>query len=127
MIKKEFFFWPLGPILRACGAVPVDRKNATAMLKSIIDAMDSEEEFHLAIAPEGTRKAVKRWKTGYYTIAKATGAQVYVGYYDWGRKRIGVGEKWTLLDDPKTDIRAIQEHYAPMGLQGRNKNGFTTG
>lgn len=127
MIKKEFFFWPLGPILRACGAVPVDRKNATAMLKSIIDAMDSEEEFHLAIAPEGTRKAVKRWKTGYYTIAKATGAQVYVGYYDWGRKRIGVGEKWILLDDPKTDIRAIQDHYAPMGLQGRNKNGFTTG
>ena len=127
MVKKELFFWPLGPILRACGAVPVDRSNATATIRSIISAMNENEIFHLAIAPEGTRKPVKRWKTGYYTIAKATGAQVYVGYYDWGRKRIGVGEKWEMADDAKTDIRMIQDHYAPMGLQGRNKNGFTTG
>lgn len=48
MIKKEFFFWPLGPILRACGAVPVERASAASMVKSLINHMEEVPEFHLA-------------------------------------------------------------------------------
>ena len=124
MIKKEFFFWPLGPILRACGAVPVDRESAASMVRSLIHEMDQAEEFHLAIAPEGTRKAVKRWKTGFHLIARETGATVYVGYYDWGRKRISVGEPFELTDDPKADMQRIYDIYRPMGIQGKHKDGF---
>ena len=124
MIKKEFFFWPLGPILRACGAVPVDRDSAASMVRSLIHEMDQAEEFHLAIAPEGTRKAVKRWKTGFHLIARETGATVYVGYYDWGRKRISVGEPIELTDDPKADMQRIYDIYRPMGIQGKHKDGF---
>ena len=124
MIKKEFFFWPLGPILRACGAVPVDRDSAASMVRSLIHEMDQADEFHLAIAPEGTRKAVKRWKTGFHLIARETGATVYVGYYDWGRKRISVGEPIELTDDPKADMQRIYDIYRPMGIQGLHKDGF---
>ena len=124
MIKKEFFFWPLGPILRACGAVPVDRESAASMVRSLIHEMDQADEFHLAIAPEGTRKAVKRWKTGFHLIARETGATVYVGYYDWGRKRISVGEPFELTDDPKADMQRIYDIYRPMGIQGLHKDGF---
>ena len=124
MIKKEFFFWPLGPILRACGAVPVDLDSAASMVRSLIHEMDQAEEFHLAIAPEGTRKAVKRWKTGFHLIARETGATVYVGYYDWGRKRISVGEPIELTDDPKADMQRIYDIYRPMGIQGLHKDGF---
>ena len=124
MIKKEFFFWPLGPILRACGAVPVDRESAASMVRSLIHEMDQADEFHLAIAPEGTRKAVKRWKTGFHLIARETGATVYVGYYDWGRKRISVGEPFDLTDDPKADMQRIYDIYRPMGIQGKHKDGF---
>ena len=124
MIKKEFFFWPLGPILRACGAVPVDRESAASMVRSLIHEMDQADEFHLAIAPEGTRKAVKRWKTGFHLIARETGATVYVGYYDWGRKKISVGEPIELTDDPKADMQRIYDIYRPMGIQGKHKDGF---
>ena len=124
MIKKEFFFWPLGPILRACGAVPVDRESPAAMVRSLIHQMDQADEFHLAIAPEGTRKATKRWKTGFHLIARETGSTVYIGYYDWGRKRISVGEPMELTDDVKADMQRIYDHYRPMGIQGRNKHGF---
>ena len=124
MIKKEFFFWPMGAILRACGAVPVDRESPTAMVRSLIHEMESVEEFHLAIAPEGTRKATKRWKTGFHLIARQTGAVVYLGYYDWGRKRIGVGEPIELTDDVKGDMQRIYDHYRPMDLQGKHKDGF---
>ena len=140
MIKKEFFFWPMGPILRACGAVPVDRESAASMVRSLIDQMNQEEEFHLAIAPEGTRKPTKRWKTGFHLIARETGATVYVGYYDWGRKRISatvyvgyydwgrkrisVGEPIDLTDDPKADMQRIYDIYRPLGIQGKHKDGF---
>ena len=124
MIKKEFFFWPLGPILRACGAVPVDRSHPAAMVRSLIHEMEGAEEFHLAIAPEGTRKPAKRWKTGFHLIARETGATVYVGYYDWGRKRISVGEPIELTDDPKADMQRIYDIYRPLGIQGKHKDGF---
>ena len=124
MIKKEFFFWPLGGILRACGAVPVDRSNATSMVRSLIHEMEDDEEFHLAIAPEGTRKAAKRWKSGYHLIARETGAVVYLGFFDWGRKQISVGEPFPLTDDVNADMKRMYDHYRPLGLHGKHKDGY---
>lgn len=124
MIKEEFFFWPLGPILRGLGAVPVNRKSPAETVRSLIHMMESVPEFHLAIAPEGTRKAVRRWKSGYHYIAKETGSTVYLGYYDWGRKRISVGEPFELTDDVKADMLRVYDHYRPLGLQGYHKDKF---
>lgn len=124
MIKKEFFFWPLGPILRALGAIPIDRSSSTAMLHSLIHAMEDVPEFHLAIAPEGTRKPTRNWKNGYHLIARETGSAVYLGYFDWGRKKVSCGEKFEITDDPKADMQRIWDHYRPMGLQGRHKDQF---
>lgn len=126
MVKKEFFFWPVGPILRACGAVPVDRQSPTATMRSLIAAMQGCDEFHLAIAPEGTRKAVKKWKTGFHLIARETGAEVFVGYYDWGRKEITVGRKFEISDNARADMDRIQAYYETLGLQGKNKGGYVT-
>ena len=124
MIKKQFFWWPMGALLRALGAVPVDRKSPTETVRSLIHIMDEVPEFHLAIAPEGTRKPVKRWKAGFHLIAKETGATVYLGYYDWGRKRISVGEPFELTDDVKADMQRMYDHYRPMGIQGYHKENF---
>ena len=126
MIKKEFFFWPIGPLIKRMGAVPVDRSNATLMVTSLIDHMEGEDTFILAIAPEGTRKATKRWKTGYHVIAKAVGCPVYLGYFDWGRKRVSAGEKVELTDDARADTERIQGIYEQMGLQGKHPEGFVT-
>ena len=94
------------------------------MVKSLITHMEEAPEFHLAIAPEGTRKPARNWKSGYHLIARETGATVYLGYYDWGRKRISVGEPFELSEDPKADMKRIYDHYRPLGLQGRHKDQF---
>lgn len=52
MIKKEFFFFPVGWFLRRVGCIPVDRSNSAALVKSLIEEMNKAEQFHLAIAPE---------------------------------------------------------------------------
>ena len=64
MIKKEFFWGPLGWILRKLGGVPVDRSNGAKVVLSVVHEMNKAQKMHLALAPEGTRKKVGRWKTG---------------------------------------------------------------
>lgn len=73
MIKKGFFKWPLGPILRHLGGIPVDRTTGGGahLVRQMIEEFEKDEYFQLAIAPEGTRRPVKRWKGGFHLIAKA--------------------------------------------------------
>lgn len=126
MIKKSFFFWPMGILLRKLGGVPTDRSNAAAMVKGLIDEMEKEDTFILAIAPEGTRKRSKRWKTGYHTIAKAVNCPVYLGFFDWGKKRVGCGEKIELTDDARADTDRIQAIYETMNLVGKYPQNYIT-
>ena len=120
MIKKEFFFWPLGGLLRRLGAIPVDRKNPVSVTRQVIEELEKSESFHLCIAPEGTRKPVKRWKTGFHTFARAADIPVYLGFFDWGRKEIGHGPRFTCTEDAMADLRTIQAFYKEKGIQGKH-------
>ena len=126
MIKKERFFPPLGWLLRALGAIPVDRSNSGTLIRSLIHEMNACETFHLALAPEGTRKPVRRWKNGYHLIARETGVPVYLGYFDWKRKRVGRGQKIELTDDANADTRRIQALYEAMDLGALHQDQYLT-
>lgn len=126
MIKKEFFFWPVGVFLRKVGCIPVDRGSAAAMVKSLIEEMEKVDRFHLAIAPEGTRKAVSKWKTGYYLIAREVGCPVYMGYFDWKTKRVSIGEKVELTDNARADTDRIQALYEQKHFVGKHPEGYIT-
>lgn len=126
MIKKELFFPPLGWILRAMGGIPVDRKNSTSMIRSVINSANGCKVFHLAIAPEGTRKAVRRWKTGFHTIAKHASLPVYMGYFDWNRHVVGRGERIELTDNAVEDMKRIQQMYEEMNLGAKHPKQYLT-
>lgn len=96
------------------------------MVKSLIEEMEKVDTFHLAIAPEGTRKAVKKWKTGYHLIAREVGCPVYMGYFDWKTKRVSIGEKVELTDDARADTDRIQAIYETMHFEGKHPEGYIT-
>jgi len=127
MIKKEFFFWPLGWLLRKMGAIPVDRGKGSNVALHSIQAMKEAETMFLAIAPEGTRKKTDRWKMGFLTIARACNVPVYLGYFNYKIKTIGHGPRFVVSDNPKEDMRRIQAHYASKDLEGRHKDCFSCG
>ncbi len=126
MVKSSLFFPPLGWILRAIGGIPVDRKHPTAVVRSVIREMDKKDIMHLAIAPEGTRKPVARWKTGYHFIATTAGIPVYLCYFDWKRKHIEVNQKVELTSDANADTRRIQDIYEKMDLGARHPEKYIT-
>jgi 1-acyl-sn-glycerol-3-phosphate acyltransferase len=125
VIKREFFFWPLGYLLRKMGAIPIDRTKGTTVVKQIVKEMNNREQMHLAITPEGTRKLNKRWKAGFHTIAKATGATVYLGFFDFGRKEIGWIETLELTDDAEADLRRMKAYYRTKGIVGKHPDQFS--
>jgi 1-acyl-sn-glycerol-3-phosphate acyltransferase len=126
VVKKEFFFWPASYFLKKMGALPVDRSKGVSLVKQVIDEFNRRDTLHLAITPEGTRKLTKRWKAGFHAIAKATGATVYLGFFDWGRKEIGWYEILELTDDAQADIRRMKKYYRDLGIVGKHPELFTT-
>jgi len=61
LVKSDVFVWPLRGLLHWAGAVPVDRGKGAAFTRHTIEAIRKLDTIHLAIAPEGTRKATKKW------------------------------------------------------------------
>ena len=116
----------MGWLLRKLGGLPVDRKNPSALVLSVIREMKAEKVVHLAIAPEGTRKPVRKWKTGFHTIAREVGCPVYLGYFDWATKHVGRGEKVELTDNARADMERIQQIYEQMHLTGKYPKDYIT-
>lgn len=88
MMKKEWFFWPLGPIFKALGGIPVERSRHTSLTDQLAAAAMQRDTFHLCITPEGTRKATTDWKKGFYYIALKANIPILLYGLDYGTKRI---------------------------------------
>ena len=126
LIKKEFFFWPVGYLVRAMGGISIDRSKGSNVIRQTIQQFNEREYMHLAISPEGTRKLTKKWKAGFHIIAKEAQVPIYLGSYDWGKKIVTLGIKFELSDDSKEDIKRIKDYYREKGIEGRFPDQFTT-
>lgn len=126
MIKKEAFKGPLGTLLKKAGAFPIDRKNPSGALVPLIHEINKSDSFYLVVCPEGTRKPIHRWKTGYHTIAVQTGIPVFLSHADYRKKEIGYGKTFPLTADARKDTESIQQKYKEMKLVGLRAGGYVT-
>ncbi len=126
LIKKEAFFWPVGPVLKKLGGIPVDRGRRTGLTeKSVQSLKDAEDRFYLIITPEGTRQKTKNWKKGFIRIAKAADVPVVLGFLDCKNRKMGVKGMLDMKGDEKVLMERLKRKYT--GLQGIHKDKFTTG
>ena len=51
--KREAFFWPVGPLLRNFGGIPIDRSAAHGLVGDMARQFAAHDKFWLALAPEG--------------------------------------------------------------------------
>ena len=114
MAKKELFWWPLGPLLRSFGAMPTDRSAAHGVVGQMAQELLAHEQLWCLIAPEGTRRLVKRWKSGFWHIARAADVPVQCAYFQYPDKTIGVGAVFRMTDDMNADMARVREFYRPF-------------
>jgi 1-acyl-sn-glycerol-3-phosphate acyltransferase len=117
--KREAFVWPLGPILRALDGIPIDRSAAHGVVETIQHEFATHERFWFALAPEGTRKQVQKWKSGFWHIARAAGVPILPVYFHYPEKTLGIGPLFHPGADANADMARIREFYRPW--QGRNR------
>jgi 1-acyl-sn-glycerol-3-phosphate acyltransferase len=111
MIKKSWFVFPFGLIFRKLGGVPVDKTGKQTVTKTVVDMFRNRDKFHIAITPEGTRKRVKRWKSGFYQIAKEANVPIQLAYIDYKKKEIAIKEIIFPSEDEKADFQRIYDYF----------------
>ncbi len=110
-IKKSWFFPPVGWLLKALGAIPVDRKQAGGLLKQVIGQYKTVDEYVFTVTPEGTRSFVKFWKAGFYKIAIEANVPIVLAALDFGKKEVGVGAVIYPCGDIQKDFATIMSFY----------------
>jgi 1-acyl-sn-glycerol-3-phosphate acyltransferase len=109
--KKELFTWPFGYYFRAIGGAALDRTSGQNKVEAIAKLFDEKEEFRLTLAPEGTRKKVKEWKTGFYYIAKTANVPIIMFTLDFGNKQNLISEPFYPTDDVEADFAFMKAFY----------------
>jgi 1-acyl-sn-glycerol-3-phosphate acyltransferase len=120
--KLSLFRGPLGPVMRALGGIPVDRRNPAGLVDDVVGRVRDGERFFLVVTPEGTRSAAAYWKSGFYRIALDTGLPITLGYVDRTTMTTGLGPTIRLTGDVAADMDRIRAFYADKaGLNPRNR------
>jgi len=112
--KHSLFWFPLGPLLRALGGIPLDRSRATSAVQQAVSMFEAKEHFFFGLAPEGTRALSDSWKSGFYRIAQAANVPVFLGMIDYRRKQVGIAIRLDLSDDIDTDLAKCAAFYADI-------------
>ncbi len=117
LAKETLFWWPLGRLLSALGAMPIDRGDAGGVVPQLVKAFAREEHLFLALAPEGTRSWRPHWKTGFHRIASAADVPIVLAHIDYEKREIAIGPTLPKGRSLEEDFEAIREYYA--GVKGR--------
>ncbi|MBQ8991556.1 MAG: 1-acyl-sn-glycerol-3-phosphate acyltransferase [Prevotella sp.] len=125
LMKKEWFFWPLGPIFRSLGGIPVYRQKHSSMTESMAESAKQAKVFHLCITPEGTRSKNPDWKKGFYFIALKSGIPILLYGLDYERKLIQCTKTVIPSGDLEADMRDIKLYF--KGFKGKKPENFTIG
>ncbi len=125
LMKKEWFFWPLGPIFRSIGGIPVWRSKNTSMTDNLGQTAKDAKEFHLCITPEGTRSANPDWKKGFYYIALKAEIPILLYGVDYKKRLIRCTK--TIIPNGNIDeqMREIKLYF--KDFQGKKPEKFTIG
>jgi 1-acyl-sn-glycerol-3-phosphate acyltransferase len=120
--KNSLFKRPFGFFFRALGGTPVDRSKSNNLVDAIVQVFNSKEEFRLGLSPEGTRKKVDKWKTGFYYIAKGANVPIVMATLDFEKKKIKISDAYYPTDNIEQDFKFFHSFF--KNVKGKNPELF---
>ena len=116
--KHQLFIPPWGWLFRAMGGSPVDRRKNNNLVDGVVALFEADPAFKLALAPEGTRSPVKRWKTGFYHIATKANVPIVAVGLDFKHKHVVLNPAMHTTGDIEADMTALLTFY--RAITGRH-------
>ena len=120
--KHTIFKFGVTWFFRWLGGIPVNREQPDEVMGYVDAAVEKDNGLVLVMAPEGTRKKVTKWKTGFLRIAKKNKCVIQLGALDFANRRIVLGDVFEPTGDNEADIAAIIEYYSQFA--GRHPDQF---
>jgi 1-acyl-sn-glycerol-3-phosphate acyltransferase len=109
--KHTLFRWPLAPLLRWLGGTPVNRAAPGRLVQELVGELRRRDWMWLALSPEGTRRRLDHWRSGFYRLARAAEVPVGLGFIDFATRRVGIMGYLTLTGDEAADLARIEAAY----------------
>jgi 1-acyl-sn-glycerol-3-phosphate acyltransferase len=113
--KHSIFRWPVAGLLRRLGGIAVNRASAHGVVHQLVAEFGKRERMVFALAPEGTRKRVEHWRSGYWHVARAAHVPIVPVGLDYSLKTIFIGPPLTTSGSLENDERTLREFFAGMG------------
>ena len=119
--KDSLFRIPLfGRWLRWLGGVPVDRSASKGMVAQAVQQLETHRAqgsyFWLGVSPEGTRKKMPGWRSGFYQTVVQADVPLGLVRLDYARREVVALDFVILSGDPVADFARIAITYE--GVQG---------
>lgn len=111
--KHSIFRWPFGALMRYWGGIPIRRHLKFNTVEQAIEAFAEHRQFILVLSPEGTRRKVERWKSGFYHIACGAGVPIVPAALDFQHRRIVIGAPFQPTGNEEADLRQLLAFYRP--------------
>lgn len=111
--KHSIFRWPFGALMRYWGGIPIRRHLKLNTVEQAIEAFAEHRQFILVLSPEGTRRRVERWKSGFYHIACGAGVPIVPAALDFQHRRIVIGAPFQPTGNEEADLRQLLAFYRP--------------
>lgn len=109
--KHTLFIWPFGRLWRYFGGVPVVRSQSSSVVELSVQEFNRRERMTLALAPEGTRKRVAEWRTGFYYVALGGGAAIVPVALDYPAKFVRFLPALVPTGDMERDLVVLRSHF----------------
>jgi 1-acyl-sn-glycerol-3-phosphate acyltransferase len=109
--KHQLFFFPWGYFFKSVGGIPINRSKTINRVEQIAALFKQEQHLKLALAPEGTRGSVTRWKEGFYHMACLADVPIVMVGLNYPTKEVFIKNAFYPTKDIKRDFAEIIAFY----------------
>jgi 1-acyl-sn-glycerol-3-phosphate acyltransferase len=122
LVSAAYTWWPLGVFLRRLGGIPIYQGGSHNLVSQIVESFNDNDRMMVTLFPEGTRKKVLRWKTGFWYIASQAGIPIQLVSFDYEKRITECGPVIMPSNNIEADMKKIQEYY--KGVQAKHPDKF---
>lgn len=110
--KASLFRFPIKGLMTKLGGIPIDRSAANGVVGNMVEEFKQKDELILVITPEGTRKKVHQWKTGFLRMAKQANVPIIPVAFDYARKAVDIGPATMITGEIEKELERVKSFFA---------------
>lgn len=106
--KHSIFVWPVKRLLLSLGGIPVDRSHPHGVVGQVVAEFEQQDSLLLGLSPEGSRKKVENWRSGFWFIAKQAKVPICLVGLDYRNKQLVFGPCFSTGENFAEDLRHMR-------------------